>query len=36
VVKGEMAAVNTALEKKKAEPLKPMTEEEWRAKDQKK
>jgi photosystem II stability/assembly factor-like uncharacterized protein len=36
LLKGETAAVNAALEKKKAEPLKPMTEDEWRAKDQKK
>lgn len=36
LVKGELAAVNAALEKKKADPLKPMSEEEWRAKDQKK
>jgi hypothetical protein len=36
LVKGELAAVNAALEKQKTEPLKPMTEEEWRTKDQKK
>jgi photosystem II stability/assembly factor-like uncharacterized protein len=33
---GEMAAVNSALESKKLEPLKPFTLDEWRKKDQKK